>query len=107
MSFKLRSSPLALYRFFFVTLLLATGTICIATWLLESFFGISIINVSSDIDYKAILVTCGVTGIISMSSGILMLLLMIDRRTLQSDRRQQQHDINFPDRRTSKDRRLE
>lgn len=106
MSYKIRPMPFVFFRLIFVALLFMVGIICLGTMTLETFTGIRIIDAEPGVDYDAIIATCGVTGFLGMASGSIMLMLMLDRRTIRSDRRQRQHGIDFPDRRTSVDRRL-
>ena len=105
MSFNIRNSPITIYRTFFVSLMLLIGLGCLSTLLLELYADVSILPMETLSDYEALIVTCGVTGMSSTVCGLLMLLLMLDRRTIQADRRQRHRNIDFPDRRLRKDRR--
>ena len=99
MPFKLRPTSFALYRLFFVLLIYAVGITCTCVWILESYTTIRILTIEPGVNFDAILATSGVMGISGIVAGSIMLSIMTDRRTIASDRRQQQSEIDFPDRR--------
>ena len=103
---NLRPTPFALYRLFFVLLIYAVGIASTCIWILESFTRITIFTVEPGTTYDALLATSGFTGLMGMVAGSILLSLMVDRRSIKSDRRQRQANIDFPDRRQN-DRRLE
>ena len=99
MPFKFRPTPMALYRLFFVVMLLAIGAVSLSVALLEIYTDLNILPFDPGTNYEAILATCVVTGISGLFAGNILLALMLDRRTSASDRRQQSVAIDFPDRR--------
>jgi len=99
MAFNLRPTPFALYRLFFILLIYGIGIISTCVWILESFTRIQIFTMEPGTSYDALLATSGVTGIIGIVAGSILLSFMTDRRTVESDRRQREVDIGFPDRR--------
>lgn len=72
---------------------------------MEYFFGYSMIPTESEATHDSILTGAIVSGILSMVYGTIMLRIMTDRRTVRSERRQRQVEIDFPDRRSGIDRR--
>lgn len=105
MRMRFRPTPMALYRLFFVVLLLGIGAISLSVALLEMYMDINILNMEPSTSYEALLATCVVTGISGLFAGNIMLALMLDRRMNALDRRQQAVAIDFPNRRIEDDRR--
>ena len=99
MLFNLRPTPFVLYRLFFVLLIYGVGISSLCVWILESFMKIRIITMEAGTSYDALLATSGVTGVAGIIAGSILLSILADRRTVVPDRRQQQIDIDFTDRR--------
>lgn len=107
MSFKFRPLKFTYYRILFVVLLFSLGLVCLAQLLIEAIYGVSIVTPELQSDHDAIIVGTIVCGLLSTMFGFVMLRLLIDRRMQSSERRQHQLPIDFPDRRSGIDRRLE
>lgn len=103
MSFKFRPTTLAIYRIFFVLLIYATGIICSSIWILETYMQVQLLSqLLPSMDntvYVSLLATSGVTGVAGIVAGSILLSLLADRRIFDGDRRQQDIEIDFPDRR--------
>ena len=99
MPFNLRPTPFSLYRLFFILLIHGVGVISTCVWVLESFTDIKIITEAPGTAYDALLATSGVTGIIGIVAGSILLSLLTNHRTIESNRRQRYAKICFPDRR--------
>lgn len=105
MVYKSRPVTFAFYRLFFVVLLFTLAIFCLGQPAMEYFFGHSMISTISIASHDAILAGLMISGVLAMVYAIILLRIMVDRRTLTSDRRQRQVPINFPDRRSGIDRR--
>ena len=105
MAFKIRPVSFFYYRLFVVVLTFLIGFTCLAAVVLEFMPGWSGRLMDFELDREAFLSTFGVAGIAGFFGGVLMLYLMKERRTIETDRRKKSIAIDFPDRRVSVDRR--
>ncbi len=105
MSFKLRPITFAYYRLFFVVILFLMALLCLSQAAMEYFYGVSFIPATPTTMHDAMLAGAIITGILSLIYSAFTLNIVMDKRTQNSDRRQRQVAIDFPDRRSDIDRR--
>jgi hypothetical protein len=72
---------------------------------MEHYYGFSMIPLEPKGKHDAIISASILVGIMCILLGAVLLRIMTDRRIKETDRRQQQMDIDFPDRRSGHDRR--
>lgn len=104
MLLKLRPTPYALYRLFFVMLIYGLGILGLCNWILEKYLNVHLVIMNTVTSYEALLATSLATGIAGIIAGSIMLGLLRERRIFVGDRRQTVIEIDFPDRR-KRDRR--
>lgn len=107
MSLKFRPLRFTYYRLLFVVLLFSVGIICFMHLSISFLYGVSLITPALKSDHDAILAGAVVCGLLSTMFGFIMLNLLLDRRQQCTDRRQRQLAIDFPDRRSGGDRRVD
>lgn len=105
MAFKFRPVSFVYYKLFFVVLTFIIGFACLFAVALEFMPGWSGGVLDFQVDRETFLSTFGVAGMAGLCGGLLMLYLMKERRTVESDRRKKNIPIDFPERRISPDRR--
>jgi len=105
MPYQIRNNVLLFYRLFFIVLFLLLGVSCIGTVGLEYYADVDIIATESDFDEQALHTTLLVMGLLGLIVATIMIYLMQERRSPQSDRRQLSKSLDFTDRRSSTDRR--
>ncbi len=105
MPIRLRQVPLLLYRLIFIAFLLALGIGGLGINILDTFAGINVFAGKAEVDQQALFATFGALGAISLIMAVTILYFMLEKRTSDTDRRQQMRIIDFPDRRVSADRR--
>lgn len=106
MTFQTRSSTFTIYRVFFISLFLLLGFIGIGSALLENYTNINIFVTKSDFDNQALQATFIIMGILGFCTAFMMIYLIKERRGRAPDRRIQFRPFDFPDRRSSIDRRV-
>jgi cell division protein FtsW (lipid II flippase) len=107
MVFQIRTNLFFYYRLFFIILFLLLGVSGIGIVALESYTSVDIIVTETDFDKKALHTTSLVMGALGFTVAFIMVFLMREKRNSTPDRRQLYRPLDFPDRRSSLDRRNE
>ncbi len=105
MAYQTRSDTFTLYRAFFIGLFLMLGIIGIGSVLLENYTELNIFFATSDFENQALQATFIIMGILGFCTAFMMIYLIKERRSRNSDRRTQFEPVDFPDRRSDTNRR--
>ncbi|MCK5395072.1 MAG: hypothetical protein KAJ32_03725 [Gammaproteobacteria bacterium] len=105
MLIQIHSNLFLYYRLFFIALFLLLGISGVGIVVLEYYAGIDVVTIDSEFEKEALYTTSVVIGILGLTVALIMIFLMQERRSSTSDRRQLARSLDFPDRRSSTDRR--
>ncbi len=100
-----RPNTFTYYRLFFVLVILLVGIAGVTASAGEFTGLLSLYQPATGGDREAFMVGTGISGVVGLIYGCMLLYLISDRRRSRGDRRQCQMDIDFPDRRSGVDRR--
>ncbi len=105
MAYQTRRNQNNFYRWFFIALFMLCALFCLTVVAIDTFTGIHLLMIESDIDKQALNSIFLVLSLLCIIVSGTILYLMKERRTGIDDRRQYQSPIDFADRRNNDCRR--